>query len=99
MKITDLRCAVIGQNPIIRIVTDEGISGYGEIESSKDYLKPHVMYKRYRTTMHNPQGSGPWLHHQVERLAVARLEETDSVLYYFRKHLRHRFGGFPLGKH
>lgn len=46
MKITDLRCAVIGQNPIIRIVTDEGISGYGEVEGSKPYLKPHVLFYR-----------------------------------------------------
>ena len=33
MKIIDLKCAVIGKNPIVRIVTDEGISGYGEVES------------------------------------------------------------------
>jgi hypothetical protein len=26
-KITDLKCAVIGRNPVIRIVTDQGISG------------------------------------------------------------------------
>ena len=44
MKITDLKCAVIGQNPVVRIVTDEGISGYGEAEASKPYLKPHVMF-------------------------------------------------------
>ncbi|HEY7910183.1 MAG TPA: mandelate racemase/muconate lactonizing enzyme family protein [Thermomicrobiales bacterium] len=48
MKITDVKCAVIGQNPIVRIVTDEGISGYGEIESFKPYLKPAVLiYKQY----------------------------------------------------
>ena|SRR5487761_75116 len=48
MKITDLRCAVIGSNPIVRIGTDEGICGYGEIESSKPYLKPVVLsYKRH----------------------------------------------------
>src|SRR5438094_906237 len=44
MKITDLKCAVIGQNPIVRIVTDEGISGYGEVESSKPYLKPQILF-------------------------------------------------------
>ncbi|MCD6519597.1 MAG: mandelate racemase/muconate lactonizing enzyme family protein [Anaerolineae bacterium] len=44
MKITDLKCAVIGSNPIVRIVTDEGIDGYGEIEASKPYLKPHVLF-------------------------------------------------------
>ena len=43
MKITDLCCAVIGSNPIVRIVTDEGICGHGEIESTKPYLKPVVL--------------------------------------------------------
>src|SRR5947207_15783120 len=44
MRITDLKCAVIGDNPIVRIVTDEGLSGYAAIESYKPYLKPHVLY-------------------------------------------------------
>jgi L-alanine-DL-glutamate epimerase-like enolase superfamily enzyme len=48
MKITDLRCTILGQNPVVRITTDEGISGYGEAESSKPYLKSHVLfYKQY----------------------------------------------------
>ncbi len=48
IKITDLKCAVIGNNPVIRITTDAGISGYGQAESSKPYLKPHVLfYKDY----------------------------------------------------
>ena len=38
MKIVDLKCAVIGENPVVRIVTDEGIDGYGEVESYKPYL-------------------------------------------------------------
>jgi L-alanine-DL-glutamate epimerase-like enolase superfamily enzyme len=46
MKITDLKCAVIGKNPVVRIVTDEGISGYGEVEQYKPYLKPFVLYFR-----------------------------------------------------
>ena len=29
MKITDLRCAIIGGQPVIRIKPDEGIDGYG----------------------------------------------------------------------
>lgn len=44
IKITDLRCAVIGKNPVIRIVTDQGISGYGQVESTKPYLKPMVLF-------------------------------------------------------
>ncbi len=48
MKITDLKCAIIGQNPVVRINTDEGIYGYGEAENPKSYLKPHVLfYKQY----------------------------------------------------
>jgi L-alanine-DL-glutamate epimerase-like enolase superfamily enzyme len=48
MKITDLKCAIIGQNPVIRITTDAGIDGYGEAENPKSYLKPHVLfYKHY----------------------------------------------------
>ena len=46
MKIVDLRCAVIGDHPIIRILTDEGIVGTGQVESSKRYLKPHVLFYR-----------------------------------------------------
>lgn len=48
IKITDLRCAIIGRNPVVRIVTDQGISGYGQAESTKAYLKPMVLfYKDY----------------------------------------------------
>jgi len=44
MKITDLKCTVLGQNPVVRITTDEGISGLAEVESSKSYLKPHILF-------------------------------------------------------
>jgi L-alanine-DL-glutamate epimerase-like enolase superfamily enzyme len=48
IKITDLKCAIIGRNPTVRIVTDQGISGYGQAESAKPYLKPMVLfYKDY----------------------------------------------------
>ncbi len=48
MKIAALKCAVIGRNPVVRIVSDEGIDGYGEIESTKPYLKPVVLhYEQY----------------------------------------------------
>ena len=44
MKITDLKCAVIDKHPIVRITTDEGISGLGQIEFYKPTMKPHVLY-------------------------------------------------------
>jgi L-alanine-DL-glutamate epimerase-like enolase superfamily enzyme len=48
MKITDLKCAVLGENPVVRITTDAGIDGYGEVENTKPYLKPQALfYKPY----------------------------------------------------
>jgi L-alanine-DL-glutamate epimerase-like enolase superfamily enzyme len=46
VKITDLKCAIIGRNPVVRVVTDQGISGYGQAESAKAYLKPMVLFYR-----------------------------------------------------
>jgi L-alanine-DL-glutamate epimerase-like enolase superfamily enzyme len=44
MKITDLKCTVIGNYPIVRITTDAGISGLGPVESYKPYLASHVLF-------------------------------------------------------
>jgi L-alanine-DL-glutamate epimerase-like enolase superfamily enzyme len=46
VKITDLRCAVIGRHPVIRITTDEGICGHAAIEAYKPYMKNHVLLYR-----------------------------------------------------
>ena len=54
MKITDVKCAVIGGNPIVRIITDQGLSGYGEAEQYKPYLKPHVLQFRDALIGHDP---------------------------------------------
>ena len=49
MKITGLQCAILGNHPILRISTDEGISGYSQIEASKaDYIKSHVLFYESR---------------------------------------------------
>jgi len=48
IKITDLKCAVMGNSAVVRITTDQGISGYGQGETTKPYLKPFVLfYKDY----------------------------------------------------
>lgn len=48
LVITDLKCAIIGGCPVVRIITNEGICGHGQAESSKKYLKPYVLfYKDY----------------------------------------------------
>ena len=62
MKIIDLKCAVIGQHPIVRIVSDQGISGYGEVESFKPYLKPHVLALRDGLIGYDPR--------DVERIMI-----------------------------
>ena len=46
MKIVDLKCALIGNTPIIRVVSDEGIDGYGQIEASKPYMTEVVPFYR-----------------------------------------------------
>ncbi len=38
MKITDLKCAIIGDNPIVRITTDEGIEGLGQDDMVKSCI-------------------------------------------------------------
>jgi L-alanine-DL-glutamate epimerase-like enolase superfamily enzyme len=48
IKITDLRCAIMGNSAVVRITTDAGIDGYGQGETTKPYLKPFVLfYKDY----------------------------------------------------
>jgi L-alanine-DL-glutamate epimerase-like enolase superfamily enzyme len=42
MKIAKITCAVIGGSPIIRVVADDGLDGFGQIESSKPFLRPVV---------------------------------------------------------
>ena len=43
MKITDIKCAVIANSPVIRITTDEGITGWSQIETPKPYVQPQVL--------------------------------------------------------
>ena len=46
MKITDVKSAIIGRNIVIRVVTDKGIDGYGEVEEGKDFVRPLIPYYR-----------------------------------------------------
>ena len=55
MKITALKCTVLGQNPVVRIVTDEGVDGYAQAESSKHYLKSHVEFYAPRILGQDPR--------------------------------------------
>ena len=44
MKITGMKVAIIGDAPIIRITTDEGIDGIGAGENWKPFLKPMIEF-------------------------------------------------------
>ena len=55
MKITGLKCTILGNHPILRITTDQGISGYSQIEASKaDYIKSHVLFYESRIVGQDP---------------------------------------------
>jgi len=42
MRITQVKVAVIGDSPIVRVVADDGTDGFGQIESSKPFMRPIV---------------------------------------------------------
>ncbi len=43
MKIVDLKCALLGSHPVVRVVTDEGIDGYAQAEFWKPFIKPQIL--------------------------------------------------------
>src|SRR5215203_637010 len=43
MKITDLKCAIVGSHLVLRITTDEGVDGYSQSETAKHYLKDPIL--------------------------------------------------------
>jgi len=46
VKIVDLKCALFGNSPVVRICTDEGVDGYGQIEWSLPQMAAVVpMYR------------------------------------------------------
>src|SRR5688572_22303355 len=54
MKITDLRFAVLGSNPVVRITTDEGIEGYGGLENGRAYNRHQVLYYKQAIVGEDP---------------------------------------------
>jgi L-alanine-DL-glutamate epimerase-like enolase superfamily enzyme len=54
MKITDLKCALIGDHPTVRITTDEGLDGFGQVEAYKPWLKPIVLHYQPYLVGHDP---------------------------------------------
>jgi L-alanine-DL-glutamate epimerase-like enolase superfamily enzyme len=54
MKITDIKCANMGPYLVVRIVTDEGVSGYAQSEANRHYNRQHVMMYRDRLIGDDP---------------------------------------------
>jgi L-alanine-DL-glutamate epimerase-like enolase superfamily enzyme len=46
VKITNLKCAIIASSPVLRITTDEGLTGWSQIEAPKPYVQPQVLSLR-----------------------------------------------------
>ena len=46
MRITDVRCALLGRHPVVRILTDAGLDGFGPVEHTKPYIAPYVTHLR-----------------------------------------------------
>ena len=48
IRITDIKVAIIGNSPVVRVITDAGIDGLGQGEPAKAQLKFHILfYKDY----------------------------------------------------
>ncbi len=54
MKITDVKCAVLGTNPVVRVTTNEGISGLGAMESGRAYNREQVPFYKGRILGEDP---------------------------------------------
>ena len=44
MIIKDIKSAIIGNNIVLRIVTDKGVDGYSEVEEGKEFVKPLIPF-------------------------------------------------------
>jgi L-alanine-DL-glutamate epimerase-like enolase superfamily enzyme len=54
LKITDLKCTLLGRYPVVRVVTDAGISGYSQLESWKPGHRSHVLWFREQILGQDP---------------------------------------------
>ena len=50
MKITDLKCTILGNNPVIRITTDEGIAFHSGMPNQPNYFYGEVQTGRFART-------------------------------------------------
>lgn len=69
MKITDIRGAMIDSTPMVRVLTDEGVDGFGPVETSKTHVLPTLPFYRAELIGLDPQ--------DVER-CVARIRRFGA---------------------
>jgi L-alanine-DL-glutamate epimerase-like enolase superfamily enzyme len=55
LKIIDLKCVVIASSPVLRITTDEGITGWSQIEAPKSFVQPQVLSLKDWITGQDPR--------------------------------------------
>jgi L-alanine-DL-glutamate epimerase-like enolase superfamily enzyme len=98
MKIIDLKCAVIGKNPIVRVVTDEGISGYGEVEQYKPYLKPFILQFRDALIGEDPTNVERVMQKIRQRGAFKPYGSAVSVIEHALWDVAGKAAGLPVHK-
>jgi L-alanine-DL-glutamate epimerase-like enolase superfamily enzyme len=96
MKIVDLKCAVIGKNPIVRVVTDAGISGYGAVEHFKPYLKPYVLQLREALIGEDPTLVERMMHRLRPRGAFKPYGAAVSVIEHALWDIAGQAAGVPV---
>ena len=80
MKITDVKCAVIANSPVIRITTDEGITGWAQINGwrgeidTDDKIKFRTAYDLYYI-----ENWSLWFDLKILFLTPLRLFNTENA--------------------
>ena len=54
MKLIDMKVATIGYNTLVRLITDEGLEGYGQIERNSSYTKPQLLFYQQHIAGEDP---------------------------------------------
>src|ERR1700761_11286 len=98
MKIIDLKCAVIGRSPVVRIVSDAGISGFAQVETFKPYLKPHVLALREALIGQDPTNVERVMYRIRQRGAFKPWGSAVSVIEIALWDLAGKAAGLPVHK-
>ena len=98
MKIIDLKCAVIGRSPVVRLVSDAGISGFAQVETFKPYLKPYVLQLREALIGQDPTNVERVMQRIRQRGAFKPWGSAVSVIEIALWDLAGKAAGLPVYK-